>query len=295
MSPTNDTLWPPNPEYPFFERLAAHPFDHTATGFERVNAAWSMDLSLLVYTSDKPLIRDRLSVAGFDANVRFIGFGALGPSTQALVTWNEDTVFVAFRGSEIQGPDRLLNIIADWATNAAILLTPLGGGVFVHTGFYAAVNVVWNRLRKVLNPLVATRSLWLTGHSLGAACATIAASRADRAGIAVQGVHTFGSPRVGNAAFRDAFRPRSYRLVHGRDLVTGVPGLGPHDGLIYHHVSPGLFMAHDGTIGAEAPSDIPVFGGMGAPAPLTAGGPLLTALLDHSPKVYAERLSARLG
>lgn len=66
-----------------------------------------------------------------------------------------------------------------------------------------------------LEELGRTRSVWFTGHSLGAALATLAADLFEPA----RGVCTLGSPRVGDVAFAtlfDArFRQRSARYVNG--------------------------------------------------------------------------------
>jgi hypothetical protein len=65
--------------------------------------------------------------------------------------------------------------------------------------------------------------LWVTGHSLGAAVATVAADALPATG----GVYTFGSPRVGDgdfaAAFNRRFADRSFRYVDDHDAVTRVP------------------------------------------------------------------------
>jgi triacylglycerol lipase len=77
------------------------------------------------------------------------------------------------------------------------------------------------------------RQLWLTGHSLGGALAMLAAnelfSRAERGAAPIAGVYTFGQPRVGNAGFRDAYdtllKGRTFRIVHGDDVVPRIPCL----------------------------------------------------------------------
>lgn len=43
--------------------------------------------------------------------------------------------------------------------------------------------------------------IWLTGHSLGAALATLVAAGLKDSGYNVAGVTTFGSPRVGDSHF----------------------------------------------------------------------------------------------
>jgi hypothetical protein len=81
--------------------------------------------------------------------------------------------------------------------------------------------------------------IWLTGHSLGAALATLAADRFQD----VQGLYTFGSPRVGDRQFQKNFQLRAYRVVNGDDIVARVPPKG-----IYRHVGALKFIDHQGRI-----------------------------------------------
>jgi hypothetical protein len=86
--------------------------------------------------------------------------------------------------------------------------------------------------------------VWITGHSLGGALATLMSARLLRAideGLRVRlaGLVTFGSPRVGDRHFAAAFRHarqrhgvRAIRVRHQNDAVTEVPPVV----LGYHHV-----------------------------------------------------------
>ncbi|MCX5893209.1 MAG: lipase family protein, partial [Deltaproteobacteria bacterium] len=90
----------------------------------------------------------------------------------------------------------------------------------MHRGFQAALDEVWERLHDYLEGKEnARRTVWFTGHSLGAALATLAASRYGK----VRGLYTFGSPRVGDLDFKQAFLVPTYRFVNHDDLVTRVP------------------------------------------------------------------------
>jgi triacylglycerol lipase len=88
----------------------------------------------------------------------------------------------------------------------------------VHVGFKGEINKLWPSITAALeaNP----GNLYVTGHSLGAAMATIAASRIqDR----VTALVTFGSPRVGNKEFVDSVFVEHYRVQNNCDDVTKVP------------------------------------------------------------------------
>uniref|UniRef100_A0A7E4UPD6 Lipase_3 domain-containing protein n=1 Tax=Panagrellus redivivus TaxID=6233 RepID=A0A7E4UPD6_PANRE len=75
-------------------------------------------------------------------------------------------------------------------------------------------------------------ALWVTGHSLGAALASVAAGT-----IAAERLYpsnaillvAFGQPRTGNQAYADAIDrlvPNTWRVVHRGDLVTQLPPKG---------------------------------------------------------------------
>jgi predicted lipase len=80
----------------------------------------------------------------------------------------------------------------------------------------------------------------LTGHSLGAAVATLSAVDLIKNGTSVS-LYTFGSPRVGNKEFADYVRSlysklpdkfNSYRFTHYRDVIVHVP----YASMGYEHV-----------------------------------------------------------
>ena len=65
------------------------------------------------------------------------------------------------------------------------------------------------------------KTIWFTGHSLGAALATLAVDRfgTERVG----GLYTFGSPRVGDKVFQKAFTAPCQRFVNNTDIVVHLP------------------------------------------------------------------------
>ena len=87
---------------------------------------------------------------------------------------------------------------------------------------------VWPQLQPcILSLQQGNRKIWMTGHSQGAALATLAASRHGQ----IQGLYTFGSPRVGDRDFKRNFRTTAYRFVNHHDIVAQVPPAA-----IYCHV-----------------------------------------------------------
>ena len=130
---------------------------------------------------------------------------------QAYLLTNGTITVLSFRGTEVTEKS---DILADLKSGKN--LEACGGKV--HVGFKGEINKLWPTISKVLadNP----GNLYVTGHSLGAAMATIAASRIqDR----VTALVTFGSPRVGNAEFVKSLAVEHYRVQNNCDDVTKVP------------------------------------------------------------------------
>jgi hypothetical protein len=96
-----------------------------------------------------------------------------------------------------------------------------------HMGFQAVYETVQESIVKLLQG-TAFQSVTVLGHSLGAALATICAMDESIAAAAKLPAHVFpiASPRVGDAAFRDAFKgllPDCIRIVNKPDIVPRLP------------------------------------------------------------------------
>lgn len=188
-------------------------------------------------------------------------------STQLLYARHKELpiVVLVFRGTE---PSRS----EDLMTDASIAQTSLDAHGFpegwgkVHSGFQAAIEsiepLVMKKLEEVADGKV---TIWVTGHSLGGALATLMTARLLRdmdAGAAYRlgGLYTFGSPRVGDGEFADSFtraidrhRAVAVRFRNGDDAVTAVPQWVAE----YKHVGT-LAHLHEGSIdigGAEPGHD----------------------------------------
>ena len=90
----------------------------------------------------------------------------------------------------------------------------------VHSGFRHALNDVWDNLLGHYQKHGKNKQLLVTGHSLGAALATLYTDRiADMHSVC----YTFGSPRVGNKDLIDNMNFTCYRFRNNNDIVTRVP------------------------------------------------------------------------
>lgn len=90
----------------------------------------------------------------------------------------------------------------------------------VHRGFNQAFLSVKPQVLSHLKEL-ADIPLYITGHSLGGALATLATWYISADALAA--CYTFGSPRVGDGGLMNHFRTPIYRIVNGADPVPFVP------------------------------------------------------------------------
>jgi len=92
----------------------------------------------------------------------------------------------------------------------------------VHRGFKAEVDELWPSVGR---DLATDKKVWFCGHSLGAAMATIMASRcADSVTLPdPEQLYTYGSPRVGWPKYVKSLKVDHIRWKNNNDIVTSVP------------------------------------------------------------------------
>ena len=178
---TFENISPPFDQYDYFQNRLLFPFEYDASAFSLINAWWLAEISTLVY-SDTAYIWQRLRQAGFK-QVQFIQHSG----TYCFVAANDRFAIVAFRGSEIWRREEhfdLQRVLADLTTNIDIRLSDWADGERVHSGFKAALEDVWTVLQPEIEKLHRQDlKIWLTGHSLGAALATLAALAPRAVGV----------------------------------------------------------------------------------------------------------------
>ena len=175
------------------------------------------EMSRLAY-ADRPTVQSTLPGGGFQFK-QWIGGetreqrGATDGTDGFIATRDDDqVVMLAFRGTESNKPE-------DIFTDATTASVPWKHGGDVHRGFERAYGLVRKKIVETLNE--APGRLLITGHSLGAGIATLAAADLrDRHPALV----TFGSPRVGNEAFVNTMAASTvHRYVDCCDMVTRIP------------------------------------------------------------------------
>ncbi len=96
-----------------------------------------------------------------------------------------------------------------------------------HRGFTDIYASARNGIISTLASLSPDKTLYITGHSLGAALATLCAiDIAANTAYSSPNLYTFGSPRVGDPAFAKAFTMyvrNSYRIANLFDVITHAP------------------------------------------------------------------------
>jgi triacylglycerol lipase len=214
-------------------------FDANSVQYSGKNAFALGQMSLLAYYKKEEMQRV-LKAWGF-THFRFFDKNPV----QAFLAADAEKIIVAFRGSDS---------LKDWLNNFDLDLIggPFGGKV--HEGFSDGLSLIWKDIQLTIDALKPkTRvtktamdqneiqvekapSVWFTGHSLGAAFATLATARFREKDVPIHGLYTYGSPRIGDRIFSDRFnadfRSKMFRFVNKNDLVTRVPIRA----LFYSHV-----------------------------------------------------------
>ncbi|CAA7022964.1 unnamed protein product [Microthlaspi erraticum] len=183
-----------------------------------------------------------------------------GTDTQVAI-WRDarrKRVVIAFRGTE---QTKWKDLQTD------LMVVPVGlnperiGGDFkeevqVHSGFLSAYDSVRIRIISLLKMAIGYIDdaaecedkwhVYVTGHSLGGALATLlaielASSQLAKRGAITVTMYNFGSPRVGNKKFSEVYNQKvkdSWRVVNHRDIIPTVPRL-----MGYCHVAHPVYLA----------------------------------------------------
>jgi len=204
------------------------------------------------------------------------GFGAANDQGQAIV---------AFRGTQV---DSFRDLVID----ASFVLENWDRPGRVHSGFSASLSATLAPIESWLRDTNPSRLL-LTGHSLGAALATLLAARLADGDRPIELV-TFGSPRVGDEALAASLGSLTVRrYVNCTDAVALLP-----PPLIYSHVRGLHYIDRNGVIHVGDEPAIAVAKDQRAAHRAYAqlmwrtGNVLWRALADHAPINY---VSALLG
>ncbi|KAK9864359.1 hypothetical protein WJX84_003425 [Apatococcus fuscideae] len=258
------------------------------------------DTDFLTIETPRGLIK-RCALESFEAyHQKPVGFRSRTRASHERMHLNfwegSRTVFIAFKGTEG---------LTDTVMDLMVVNKNAHGvdsQVTVHTGF----KLIWEGLRAVLvdenqpigralknllNPNLPMKNsratVICTGHSLGGAVATLCASwLKQREPNALVYCVTFGSPRVGSAAFADLYHrdvglDRHYRVVNKADPVSKMPSSKG-----YHHVGTEIAQPK----GSQTIVSNATLEGKAIPAECLLDGSVLFHTGDHSLSAYVNWL-----
>ncbi|MGF7048088.1 hypothetical protein J2T13_002594 [Paenibacillus sp. DS2015] len=130
-------------------------------------------------------------------------------------------IIIAFRGS---------SSTTNWISNISASqkrFKYIKEDCLTHRGFTDIYSSARNEIISTLSRLSPDKTIYITGHSLGGALATLCAvDIAANTSYNSPNLFTYGSPRVGNPAFTKAFSQyvqNSYRITNPFDVVTHAP------------------------------------------------------------------------
>jgi len=177
-------------------------------------------------------------------------------NTEAFIIHSKKSIILAFRGS---------SSVDDWITNLKFCEKCAG----VHSGFSKAYYSINYKMIQYWIDTIIPRykkdkldiekiERYYTGHSLGAALATIAilnleTSELKQIGIPTEKTHSslyiYGSPRVFDKCtankFDSLFQKSSFRFVNNNDIVTKIPFNG------YDHIGTLIYINRKGELKTE--------------------------------------------
>ncbi|MEK6406432.1 MAG: lipase family protein [Acidobacteriota bacterium] len=287
-----DALLKPGKATVYFDKLNQTKFEVDATSYSKVNAWWLAELCRLIYRQGADEVKNGSGATRKEVlaavNLDEVAFFDEG-NTEAGLVKTTSSSGVQFAALILRGTNDLM----DWLTDFNAIPQDWSRGGLVHKGFAKALQLVWDKVNTSIEHNVPSDCpLFITGHSLGAALATLAASlRQPRA------LYTFGSPRVGDKDFAKTLAGvKVFRVVNNRDVVTTVPPPLP-----FHHLGESHYITHDGGMLTNPDDDtvardrlkrdrLPFFSGdwhklfTDAPEPLA----------DHAPVNYVAHLERQV-
>lgn len=210
-------------------------FQNMTIEFSPNNAYWLAWCSKLAY-ENKEVVERELAKVG----MRLVEFFD-EQNTQAFICADDDKMIIAVRGTDG---------LADAMTDINVDLVDGVGGQ-VHEGFNTSAARLWKTVWQHVRNREG-RSLFITGHSLGAGIAAIITARlVQQKDEPVNGLYVYGMPRAGNKDFaknfNDTFGTYTYRFVNNNDIVTRTP----FRSMGYRHIGTFVYFDEHGAVRSD--------------------------------------------
>ncbi len=226
---------------------SAPAFSAQALSFNASNAIVLAALARAAYSDPVPAQK---VAAQFGLKIfEWIQFNKPLEDVYAFVAGGEDYVVISFRGTDPQDWKNWMTDLHATASPFEWLFQGAGNVGNVHAGFGHAIYDAWTKINAALETVMPRippgtdpglmananqRTLWLTGHSLGAALAVLTGAAfsmwIEDMKRQVNGIYTFGQPRVGLYEFCGNYdhqlRARTFRFVNKQDMVPRIPFRG---------------------------------------------------------------------
>lgn len=187
-------------------------FEPQRSNYSLTQAMWMSEFSSTAYFEQAD-VNTHMSDWGYDFK-----WLESAHDTQCYIASQSDHAIICFRGT---------SSFRDLITDAKFFKSRSSNYPGkTHNGFREASEGIWDSLSHEISSRHAGKRLFVTGHSLGAALAQLAAYRLNERGFDVQ-VYLFGAPNVGNKAFSEAYNASledmTYVHINNMDAVTRIP------------------------------------------------------------------------
>jgi predicted lipase len=157
---------------------------------------------------------------------------------------SQKRISVVFRGSESR---------SDWYYDLMITKHNIKDNIYVHNGFYQQlhINNNYTKIKDSIEKILESEDkkdyeILITGHSLGAALATLFGYLYSKETTVPIKIISFASPRVGNIGFKNDFDNQNnlihYRITNNRDVITACPMIN------YKHVGINIHLNSNGSM-----------------------------------------------
>ena len=172
-------------------------------GFDKDEALQNAKLSSLAY-EEYSTVQQQIASYGLTADMRIYDAKT---DTHGFIASNKDSVVIVFRGT---------NSLSNWLTDLRFTTEPIidGQPYLAHNGFLQVFKKVYKSIEAHVMPLLGTKKIYTTGHSLGGALASLLAFYISYKYKNTKLIHNaFGCPPVGNMELSQYFEDKHSHII----------------------------------------------------------------------------------